>query len=112
MIKEFIGKQKGGKDFLDGMKSTQVSDQRRVKFINYLADYVISIYGAQPSTTNIMNIAIPASDMFPVLLLSPVCHINNSNKSYIKTIFFCYDRQFWLIVIMELEAICTIASDI
>lgn len=85
MIKEFIEKQKGGKDFLEIMKSGQFSDRHRVKFTNYLADYVISIYGIQPSTASMLNVAIPASEMFPVLKLSPVSKFNQIKiESYEK----------------------------
>lgn len=97
MIKEFIENQKGGRDFLNEMKSSQISEpeQCRKNFTKYLADYTISIYGVQPSTANMKNVAIPASGLFPELMLSAVRYINNSNESYIIYNTFWYDRMFW-----------------
>lgn len=93
MIEEFIEKQKGGKDFLEIMKSGQTSDRHRVKFINYLADYVISIYSIQPTTAKMLNVAIPASEMFPVLMLSPVSKLK-LKLNHMKNRIFHYARMF------------------
>lgn len=72
MIKEFFGKH-GRSDFLNKIIcASDVSEQDRKMFVRFLADYVISLFGMQPTTDDMLKFANAAVDLVPALV-SAVC---------------------------------------
>lgn len=74
MIKAFIVG-RGGTTLLEKIAhAPNISDRDRTAFVNFLADYIVTIFGIQPSTSEMVKFAVPAVDLVPALV-NPVSHL-------------------------------------
>lgn len=67
MIKEFVAKNRGIDLLNQVARASDISEQQRKSIVNFLADYVVLLFGIQPTTSQMLKVAAPAIELVPAL---------------------------------------------